>query len=782
ISLTAADHTPYSITTGGVIQNVSGTSASAPSMAGIVTLLNQYLLANGTIKQPGLGNINPTLYRMAQLVPGAFHDVTTGDNLVPCVQSSLDCVNGQAGFRAGPGYDQVTGLGSVDAFLLIGNWASAAGIPTTISLTTDANQVDLNGLVKLTATVTGAGSGTLSGTVSFGVSQSAAVLGSASVVASGNSGVATLTIPANMLTVGSATLYAAYSGDAAFNSSGGTTQLTVTNPAAGVSAVVLIISPSPVFLKTKDAPGVGWSFTLQVHELAGVATTLTGFLTNGTAVPLSSFFSRTALTAKGTISTLIVYTGTDPSRVFTVTGQDASGRTWQQSVTATFVNKQGSNGASMALISAAGSIQQDLSNTSCPWSQKIFLQEQSGYTVFLFDFFVGNDDRSDQIQQIFGTTRLAPLGVLSGTVCWNSATLPAADSYFVDGLADSGSFISSTLSATFSAAAASTAHALVSPAAIVAQISDASQSASAVLTLNFDAGTPTWTAGVFPTTRTTSWLQLSSKSGAGFAQLTIKANAAGLSNGVYNATILIRSANATPQYISVPVSFTVGASSSISIGGVSNAFSGIVAAAPGMLVSVYGSGLAPAIQHAPSVPLALSMQNVSATVNGISAPILDILPGQLNIQIPYETSAGPAVLGVTNNGQVASFPVLITAASPGQWPHFIGISGVVVSSAKRGDVLLTFITGEGQVFPDLPNGAAPPFTTDARALPTPLLPLTVTVGGSNANVGFGGIPNYLTGVTQVNFTVPSDAPLGPQMVVISVGGVQGNPVPLTITQ
>ena len=48
-------------------------------MAGIVALLNQYLVSNKVQSQPGLGNINPTLYRLAN-IPGVFHDVAVGDN------------------------------------------------------------------------------------------------------------------------------------------------------------------------------------------------------------------------------------------------------------------------------------------------------------------------------------------------------------------------------------------------------------------------------------------------------------------------------------------------------------------------------------------------------------------------------------------------------------------------------------------------------------------------------------------------------------------------------
>jgi uncharacterized protein (TIGR03437 family) len=37
-------------------------------------------------------------------------------------------------------------------------------------------------------------------------------------------------------------------------------------------------------------------------------------------------------------------------------------------------------------------------------------------------------------------------------------------------------------------------------------------------------------------------------------------------------------------------------------------------------------------------------------------------------------------------------------------------------------------------------------------------------------------------VTQINFVVPSNAPLGPQQVVVTVGGVASPPAMFTVTQ
>ena len=104
-----------------------GTSFGAPSFAGIVAILNQKIGATS-----GQGNINPTLYAVAASTPAAFHDITSGNNIVPCGAGTPNCPttgNLQYGFSAGTGYDQVTGLGTIDANVLAGAWTT--GNPTT---------------------------------------------------------------------------------------------------------------------------------------------------------------------------------------------------------------------------------------------------------------------------------------------------------------------------------------------------------------------------------------------------------------------------------------------------------------------------------------------------------------------------------------------------------------------------------------------------------------------------------------------------------------------------
>ncbi|MGA2115135.1 MAG: S8 family serine peptidase [Bryobacteraceae bacterium] len=147
-------HDPYLVIGGGSLYGFGGTSASTPLFAGAVALLNQRL-ASSSLAQ-GVGNINPILYGGQTGAPATaapwYHDIIAGDNLVPCVEGTPDCVNGLLGYSAGPGYDPVTGLGSLD----VRTFVFGIRIPTTTTLTVPAS-VLVEGRVALTVTVNGAG-------------------------------------------------------------------------------------------------------------------------------------------------------------------------------------------------------------------------------------------------------------------------------------------------------------------------------------------------------------------------------------------------------------------------------------------------------------------------------------------------------------------------------------------------------------------------------------------------------------------------------------------------
>jgi uncharacterized protein (TIGR03437 family) len=135
------NHDGYLIYGSNTPQIVGGTSVAVPTMAGIITLLNQYLVSTGAQAQPGLANINPELYRLAQNTSGVFHDITVGNNDDPCVSGSPDCVNGSFGYSAGPGYDRASGLGSPDAYNLVHAWTGHDAPAAVVAASIDQNPV-----------------------------------------------------------------------------------------------------------------------------------------------------------------------------------------------------------------------------------------------------------------------------------------------------------------------------------------------------------------------------------------------------------------------------------------------------------------------------------------------------------------------------------------------------------------------------------------------------------------------------------------------------------------
>ncbi|KDQ11416.1 hypothetical protein BOTBODRAFT_35307 [Botryobasidium botryosum FD-172 SS1] len=91
----SANGANYVVAVAGKFGMVAGTSASAPVVASILTLINDARLAAG---QPTIGFINPFIYAH----PEMFNDITSGGN--------QGC--GTPGFTAVPGWDPVTGLGT----------------------------------------------------------------------------------------------------------------------------------------------------------------------------------------------------------------------------------------------------------------------------------------------------------------------------------------------------------------------------------------------------------------------------------------------------------------------------------------------------------------------------------------------------------------------------------------------------------------------------------------------------------------------------------------------
>jgi uncharacterized protein (TIGR03437 family) len=173
---------------------------------------------------------------------------------------------------------------------------------------------------------------------------------------------------------------------------------------------------------------------------------------------------------------------------------------------------------------------------------------------------------------------------------------------------------------------------------------------------------------------------------------------------------------------------------------------------------------------------------VTVTIHGVAAPLYSISPGQLNVQIPYETpTTDIETMVVQYNGQAASYQFNVAATAPAIFTDQNG-APVPNGSAKVGATITLFVTGAGAVSPAIATGAAPAGGT-ITLVPKPVnQPVAVTVGGISATITYAGIPVGLVGVMQINYQVPSGLPAGVQPVVVTVGSATSADALLTVTQ
>lgn len=674
----------------------------------------------------------------------------------------------------------MTGIGSIDVNNLITHW-NQNGSSSKTSVSAVSGTVAFGVKPQLTATVT-ASSGTSipTGTVAFliaGLGIGSIDLGTATL---GSSGTASITVDPNLLSAGANAITAVYSGDSKFDVSSGVTTVTVTAP-ANATAIVASSFPNPVYGSASVEGVTSWYYTITLTNESNVAATLTDFTVAGNdeASRLSTFFATTTIAPHGSLSANITTTNISVpvNRIFTFTGTDANGNAWNQQFTLPFISAILQ--PEIVLTGTPAVVQQNPNATACPWMQRLSLQEQGGFNLQLVKFLSGTTDMTSHISQYFGSTEIAPFGTLEATICLSGNTPPPAVTYELDGVTDDGSTFRTIFPTSYTLAPTSTVSLAVGQTSVALSSGTNSGSVSAQLPVTLSGGVSTWGASIFPSNPTTSWLTVSPASGTGSGSITVAAHAAGQAPGVYRATLIVQGTNSVPQYIEVPVTFTVGASSSMTISGVTNGASFQTKAAPGMILSVFGSGLAPGSQAAGAIPLSLSMQGVSATVNGVAAPLYYVSPTQINLQVPYEIGANNAVVGINNNGSLASFSFTTTPTAPG---IFVANGNLVpTSTGSPGGTLVLYMTGEGDVSPALITGAAPTSATPVNSLPQPRLPITVTVGGIPAAVQFIGIPYELVGVTQINFVIPANVAAGTQPVVVTNNGVSSPPASIVVT-
>jgi subtilase family serine protease len=274
-----------------------GTSFDAPIFAGMVAIINE------KINSGGQGVVNSTLYKLAgnaTTYASAFHDITSGSN--ECSGGATSCsVAGAASFAAGTGYDEASGLGSVDFFKLLNAWPGSATATPVASTTA---------LSAATTTPASGASDAIKITVASGSSSSMVVpTGIVTPMVDGNmaspsltlsNGVATFSFVSN--TAGAHIVTANYSGDGTYSASSGSVNLTVESSAT--KSFVLSVGNATV------AAGSSGSSTVTVTPENGYSGTVAFTVTSSPAVANACFSvpSLTVSTSSAVMSALTIAT------------------------------------------------------------------------------------------------------------------------------------------------------------------------------------------------------------------------------------------------------------------------------------------------------------------------------------------------------------------------------------------------------------------------------------------------------------------------------------------
>jgi subtilase family serine protease len=284
----------------GDLTVAGGTSFATPIFAGMIALINQ--------KQEwtdGQGLANPTLYTLAA---GAnystmFHDVTSGNN--NCTAGSTFCGTTTTGFAAGTGYDEATGLGSVDLANLAGAWPKnatpLAATTTTVSAASAAPNVNTNDTITITVAQVG-GTGTPTGTVNLSIDGSGTAYGAqgSTVTPVTLTSNGTVTYTANFSTAIPHTIVAQYVGDSSNAPSTGSVVLTVGGTSSGKGTFVLGFSPATLTVSQGSQGNEGLTITPSGGYTGTV--NLTFATSNDTALANLCLFAGTGTNTNGSIT------------------------------------------------------------------------------------------------------------------------------------------------------------------------------------------------------------------------------------------------------------------------------------------------------------------------------------------------------------------------------------------------------------------------------------------------------------------------------------------------
>jgi uncharacterized protein (TIGR03437 family) len=217
----------------------------------------------------------------------------------------------------------------------------------------------------------------------------------------------------------------------------------------------------------------------------------------------------------------------------------------------------------------------------------------------------------------------------------------------------------------------------------------------------------------------------------------------------------------------------------------------------GELLVLTGTDLAPnatigAADIAQSTNFPTKLNGVQVLIDQQPAPLYYVSANQIAAIVPWEVTQYPvnyATIQVNNNGLVShTITEFLNPGAPGVFTNpadGLGLAaaehgdGTLIterSPAQPGESISVYLTGLGQVIPTVPDGT--PGTSSApfnQTFNTIYAAIDGPTTATQATVLYAGLAPTLTGLYQVNLTIPSGVTAGDNFLEIDILDSTGNP-------
>jgi uncharacterized protein (TIGR03437 family) len=206
--------------------------------------------------------------------------------------------------------------------------------------------------------------------------------------------------------------------------------------------------------------------------------------------------------------------------------------------------------------------------------------------------------------------------------------------------------------------------------------------------------------------------------------------------------------------------------------------------APGALISIFGTNLAPAVTQPFAFPLpgTLGGTSVELASTGQQFPLWYVSPTQINAQMPYDVATGAVQIRVrTAAGVSGTDTITVAARAPKIFTlDFSGAGPAVATNpafkilsaatpAAPADTVVLWMNSMG-VSSGNPVAGQPAPGSTAGSQASTIAGVTAAVNGVNAAVTFAGLSPGSAGLYQVNVQMPFIVVSGPLNVAVTVGG------------